>query len=82
MVLLLAGRSKDETAVESWRRGYSVAARCLNGGWSDMQGGSAAVGELYLCSEDVWDERPPKEDAMVLNSTCLICNPSLSWWTM
>ncbi len=38
--------------------------------------------EPYLCSEEVRAERPPKEEAMVLNSTCLICRLSPSWWTI
>lgn len=25
-----------------------------------------------LCKEETFDDRPPKDDAMVLNSTCLI----------
>lgn len=28
--------------------------------------------EVYLWRRETWEERPPNEDAMVLNSTCLI----------
>lgn len=29
-------------------------------------------GKADLCNEETFDDRPPKDDAMVLNSTCLI----------
>ena len=40
----------------------------------------------YPCSFEVWEERPPKEEAMVLNSTCLMHGVELglsrSWCTI
>lgn len=38
---------------------------------------SPRVADTYLCSLEVCEERPPNDDAMVLNSTCLIVGASL-----
>lgn len=44
------------------------------------KGGMMPLIGTYLCNFDVWDDKPPKEDAMVLNSTCLTVGV-LSWVT-
>lgn len=33
---------------------------------------TCGFGKADLCKEETLDDRPPKDDAMVLNSTCLI----------
>lgn len=59
--------------------GGEVSSRGLVRVGLDRGRGGAGI---YLCRAEVWEERPPKEEAMVLNSTCLIWSPSSSWWTM
>lgn len=35
--------------------------------------GTARVGQLNLCIWEVREDKPPNEEAIVLNSTCLAC---------
>lgn len=48
-----------------------MESRCLDCGLVEMKEKEVGVG-VYLWSRETWEERPPNEEAMVLNSTCLI----------
>lgn len=42
--------------------------------WLEM--GPVDLVKADLCKEETLDDRPPKDDAIVLNSTCLISRPA------
>ena len=49
-----------------------MARRCLREGVNGSGLLERGGGKTYLCNRETWEDRPPKEEAMVLNSTCLI----------
>lgn len=73
--LLLGGRFRVSPGIDLPSRGYSVDERylCFVQLYCDTVQGRVAAD---LCSWEVRDERPPKDEAMVLNSTCLIWSPA------
>lgn len=50
--------------------GYAEVVRYLCDKDQMSKGSSMLSRKAYLCSSDARWERPPKEEAMVLNSTC------------